>query len=86
MSEYVCRIERLANGFEVEMTDPKIVEQNQKGKGSWRDPNVGYAFKTVQEVLDFLGKNLEAALPMDEYESAFDMASKEMGMENEDGE
>lgn len=82
MSEPICKIERMANGYEVEITDPKIVEQNRKAsKGGnpmpWKDPNVSYAFKTVKEVLDFLGKNLETALPMDEYESSFKEASKE---------
>jgi hypothetical protein len=81
MSDYVCKIERLENGFEVEIRDPKIAEQNMKssknGPSVWKDPNVSYAFKNVKEVLDFLGKNLEKALPMDEYESSFKEASKE---------
>tara|TARA_R110000868_G_scaffold19150_3_gene82780 strand:+ start:1080 stop:1331 length:252 start_codon:yes stop_codon:yes gene_type:complete len=71
----ICKIERLANGYEVEITDPKIVEQNKKGKGGYKNPDVSYAFKTVQEVLSFLGKNLKTAMPMDEYESSFDMAA-----------
>lgn len=79
----ICKIERLANGYEVEITDPKIVEQNKKGKGGWKDPNVSYAFKTVDEVLKFLGKNLETAMPMDEYESSFDMAANEEEDEDE---
>lgn len=90
MSEYVCRVERLANGYEVELTDPKIVEQNNSasklGSGSkpWRDPKVCYAFKTVKEVLDFLSKHLETALPMNEYENSFAEAAKEMETENDD--
>lgn len=82
MSECVVKIERLANGYEVEMTDPKIVEQNQKPSkgsiGSWKDPKVAYAFKSVAEVLSFLEKNLETAMPMDEYQSSFEEATKEM--------
>jgi hypothetical protein len=82
MSDYVCKIERLQNGFEVEIRDPKIAEQNNKKSKpgtvtAWKDPNVSYAFKTVKEVLDFLDKNLEKALPMDEYESSFAEAAKE---------
>ena len=76
MDYCVVKIERLANGFEVEVTDPKIAEANRKSKGAWKDPRVGYAFKTVQEVLDFLGKNLEKAMPAGEYESAFDEAAE----------
>lgn len=85
MSEYIVKIERLANGYEVEMTDPKIVAQNNKptkdGIGRWKDPKVCYAFKTVDEVLKFLSKNLETAMPMDDYENSFNEAAKE---ENDD--
>lgn len=80
MGEYVVKIERLKNGWEVEMTDPEIIKQNQKSsKGNapspWKDPNVGYAFKTAAEVCKFLEKNLEKAVPMDEYESSVDEAA-----------
>lgn len=79
MAEYVCKIERLANGYEVEITDPEIVKANGQAKlgKPWRDPKVCYAFKTIPEVLAFLRKNLDKALPMDEYESSFDEAMKE---------
>ena len=74
MSEYVCRIERLQNGFEVEINDPEIAKQNKSSKGSWRGPMVGYVFKDVKEVLAFLEKNLDKAMPGDESESSFDKA------------
>lgn len=80
MSDYVCRIERLANGYEVEISDPKIVAQNNKrssGNYTWRDPMVGYSFKTVAEVCAFLEKNLEKALPEDEFGKTFDAAVEE---------
>jgi hypothetical protein len=84
MSEYCCRIERAANGFTVEMKDPKIVAQNNKraGKsgevtGIWKDPNVEYVFKNVEEVLAFLGKALPTAMPLDEYETTFSKALTE---------
>jgi hypothetical protein len=77
MSDYVVKIERLANGYEVEMSDPKIIEQNRKSKSSWKDPKVCYAFKTVDEVIQFLQANLDKAMPMDEYETNFDEAMKE---------
>lgn len=74
----ICKIERLANGYEVEVTDPKIAAANKKSKmGGWKDPKVSYAFKTIKEVLAFLEKNLDKALPLDEYESSFDMAAKD---------
>jgi len=75
----ICKIERLANGYEVEVTDPKIAEANRKSKmgGGWKDPKVSYAFKTIKEVLAFLEKNLDKALPLDEYESSFKVAAKD---------
>ncbi len=75
----VC-IERKTNGYEVEVTDPKIVAQNRKSdmKSPWRNPKRSYVFSTVKEVLDFLNKNLDKALPTDEYTSSFDKAVGEM--------
>ena len=82
MTDYVCKIERLANGFEVEISDPKIVAQNNKRNDSkgytpWKDPMVGYSFKSVAEVCAFLEKNLEKALPADEFGNSFDAAVSE---------
>ena len=77
-----CRIERAKNGFTVELNDPAIVKANQKRDIStkngpyvpYKSPNVEYVFSTIDEVLAFLKKNLETALPMDEYETSFDAA------------
>lgn len=80
MGECVIKIERLTNGWEVEMTDPEIVKANQApAKGGkytpYKDPKVAYAFKTKDEVVKFISANLEKAMPMDEYESSFDEAA-----------
>lgn len=82
MGECTVRIERLKNGFEVEMRDPEIVKANNAPSKNnaprpWKDPNVGYVFKTVDEVLAFLKKNLDKALPEDEFDSSFDAATEE---------
>ena len=79
MAEYCCRIERMRNGYEVELKDPDIVKANAKpGKnGLYRDPYVSYVFTDIEGVLKFLKANLEKALPDDEYESAFDEAVKD---------
>ncbi len=82
MSDCVVRIDKLANGYEVEMTDPKIVEANNKRDNStggkytpWKDPKVGYVFKTVDEVVGFLTKALPTAMPVkDDYSTSFDSA------------
>ena len=76
-----CRvvIERIANGYEVEVTDPKLAKQNE-GKsmlGAYKSPMREYAFKSIEEVLTFLEKNLDKALPADEYDSSFDEAAAE---------
>ena len=77
MGEYVAKIEKMKNGYEVEMKDPEIVKANakpSKGPTPWKDPHVSYVFKTVDEVLAFLKANLEKAIP-DDYESSFDEAA-----------
>ena len=83
MGSCCCRIERVKNGFEVCMTDPEIVKANREPskKGEYkpyRNPDVEYVFKTVEEVLNFLKTALPKAVPDDsEYESAFDNAAKD---------
>lgn len=75
MSDYCCRIERAANGYEVSLTDPKIAKENRSSKGGWRDPNIKYVFEDIGDVLAFLKTNLDKALMKDEYSSTFDAAS-----------
>jgi recombinational DNA repair protein RecT len=75
------RIERLTNGFEVEIRDPEIEKANRKPtKGSeigrWRDPWKSYAFKTAAEVSAFLTKALpKMTSDDDEFGTAFDKAA-----------
>lgn len=78
------RIEKIANGYEVTLTDPAIVKANSKANSKWRDPSREYAFKTVKEVLAFLDKHLDSALPADDYESSFDSAVAELSGDNDD--
>lgn len=70
-----CRvvIERVANGYEVEVYEPA----SDKKDSLMMDRKKEYVFKTVDEVLSFLTKNLDKALPADEYDSAFDAAVDE---------
>lgn len=80
MGETCCRIERLTNGYEVEMRDPVIVKKNKARDGAkgpcvpWQDPMKSFVFKDVDEVLKFLKKNLSKALPDDGTETSFDHA------------
>ena len=85
MSSCTIRIERLANGYTVRMTDPTIVAKNKKRDTrkprdpyvSYQDPEVTLAFETPKAVMKFLQENLEKALPMDEFETSFTKALKE---------
>jgi predicted membrane GTPase involved in stress response len=74
----IIRIEALENGFEVECLDPKVVEENAKPKGTYRDPYKGYAFTTADEVVAFVKEKLGKMKPNSKdggYASAFKEAS-----------
>lgn len=78
------RIERERQGFCVRATDPKIEEANRKRDhkcdgpvAPWKDPNVEFKFDTKEQVLAFVNKAIDIALPADEYSTAFDKAAKE---------
>lgn len=58
MSEYVLKIEKLENGFTVEIRDEKIAAANQKPKSNWQDPWKEYAFSTSKEVIAFVTSHL----------------------------
>lgn len=84
MSYNCIRIERQRDGFEVNCTDPVIQKaneaRNKSGDGPcepWQDPNVEYTFATKEQVLKFLDKAIDVALPADAYTSAFDKLAKE---------
>lgn len=84
MSYNCIRIERERNGFSVKATDPAIEEANNKrrdkdydGPSEWKDPNVEFSFDTKEQVLAFVTKAIDVALPADEYSSAFDKLAKE---------
>lgn len=72
-----CRIERATNGYTVNVQDPKIREANSKSGGKYKDPNCEYVFKTIEEVLTFLKKNLDKALVADDYTRSFAIASSD---------
>lgn len=72
------RIERERGGYSVSATDPEIQKKNQSSKGDdWTDPNAEYQFETKEQVLAFLEKAIDIALPEDDYSSAFDKLAKE---------
>lgn len=85
-SDSCVRIERFTNGFTVEIKDPAIVKYNAlpydpKKSRPYKEPWKSFVFKTADEVIVFLGKNLKKAMVSpktddDEYGTAFDMATK----------
>lgn len=80
MGDCSVRIEKLENGFEVEVRDTKIEEANRKPskKGEvtpWKDPWKAYAFSTSQEVVEFIGKHLNS-LPKSPQEEFNDAAAE----------
>lgn len=88
MSYNCIRIERERDGYEVHVTDPAIVAANKahdtaSGKNSmvseWKDPQVEYKFETKEQVLAFIEKAMDIALPKekDEFSSTFDKLAKD---------
>lgn len=82
MSYNRIRIERERSGFKVCATDPKIEAQNRARdkdgvSAPWKDPEVDFIFETKEQVLKFVDKAMDIALPADEYTTAFDKFAKE---------
>lgn len=79
MSDTIARIEKMENGYEVEIQDPKIAEKNRTSKGGWTDPYKSYSFQTSEEACTFLKTVLDKLAPptaADEFTSAFKAATK----------
>lgn len=79
MSSYESiRISRDREGFCVSVTDPEIRKANEARDSKtdccapWQDPNCEYDFENKAQVLAFLDKAMDIALPADDYSSAFD--------------
>ncbi len=69
------RIEKLENGFEVEVYDEKISKANEKPKAAYQSPWKKYAFSTGKEVIAFVTRHLDAMPKSTEDE--FNEAAKE---------
>lgn len=77
------RIERLANGFKVRLSDPKIVKQNKerdampydsKNRPPYQSPQREYVFTSVKAITAFLTANLDKMMPAGDFSSSFDSA------------
>jgi hypothetical protein len=63
MSETVMRVEKLANGYTVEVLDPSVAASNKKSKGIYKDPWKEYAFTDDKAALAFITKVLPTLKP-----------------------
>lgn len=76
MSDCILRVEKLENGYEVEIIDEKIVAQNEKPKSSWKDPWKSYAFENADSALEFIKTQFHKLKPPPSAEVEFDQAFK----------
>lgn len=63
MSDCIAKIEKLENGFTVEVPDKAIEADNAKPSKPWKDPWKEYAFSNKEEVITFLTKVLDKLEP-----------------------
>jgi hypothetical protein len=73
----VCEIEQAANGWEVKVEDPDIVEKNRKAKSGWQDPEKEYLFPTLEKALAWVKDNADKYTSEPSDKEAFDMAWNE---------
>lgn len=62
----IVRIEKLSNGYEVEVCDPGLQAANKNPKTPYVDPWKSYAYSTKEEVVAFLTKVLDTLSPDDD--------------------
>lgn len=75
--DIVLRIEKLENGYEVEICDPKVMEKNNKPKSNYESPWKGYAFTTAEEVKTFVGEHLDSLKPPPDADTEYSEAFKQ---------
>lgn len=74
----IVRIEKLENGYEVEVLDPETAAKNAKPSGGWQDPYKAYAFDDIEKLLTFLREvlpKIEVATSKDTYAAEFKKAT-----------
>ena len=80
MSDCILKVEKLENGFEIEVYDHEIAEKNRKSNGIYKDPYRSYAFNSTEDVMKFVEKTLKSAKmgsSKDEYSDSFAKAVSE---------
>jgi hypothetical protein len=66
MSETVCRIEKLTNGYTVEIPDAAAQANNKNPKKPYISPWKEYAFASAEEATAFVTKHLKGLEPPEE--------------------
>jgi len=75
VSETILRVEKLTNGYTVEVCDPTQMAKNKNPKTPYKSPWKEYAFKTDKEVNAFISKVLPTLNPeADDMGAAFNEA------------
>lgn len=81
MSDTILRIDKLENGYKIEVCDEAIMAANAKPKSSYKDPWKAYAFESAAGVVKFVQLHLDKLKPPpgaeEEYSQAFNRAAKE---------
>jgi hypothetical protein len=78
MSDTVCRIEKLTNGYTVEIPDAERQKKNKNPKSPYVDPWKEYAFATAAEAAAFVTTHLNSLSPVeDDMETNFNRAVTE---------
>lgn len=78
MSECILRVEKLTNGYTVEIPDEAIQKRNKNPKTPYENPWKEYAFATPAEVLMFVKTHLAKLEPVkDDYSTSFAKAAAE---------
>ncbi len=81
--ECVARVDKLENGYTVEVYDEKIRASNKKPKTEWQDPWKTYAFSTAAEVMAYLTAHLDSLKPPPDADEEFGDAFKQATAEDD---
>ena len=79
----IVRIDKLENGYEVEVCDAAIMEANREPKSNWQDPWKGYAFTTAKEAVAFIAKHLDTLKPPPDAETEYGDSFKRATVEGD---
>lgn len=86
MDNCILRIDKLANGYEVSIADPKILAENEKPRTNYKSPWVEYAFTTGDEVISFVKGHLGSLKPEPDGETLYGQEFARQATKHDDKE